>query len=168
MVIILYKSMIHTSVTEYEGRLRTTSRYIFKAKNTLLRKARSKQFLVKRIRAIGGCLGIDRRRRTCYLRKASASRKGRWPEDIRMGEPNRTNTLLSSSEYIGREKRDLPNWNILVGRGKEIKRDSLSSGERNGTFAQTTRFTSGVVGPIIWLNWKRPAKLSGKWGDTGW
>jgi hypothetical protein len=32
-------------------------------------------FLVKRERAIGGCLGIDRRRRTCYLRKASGNRK---------------------------------------------------------------------------------------------
>ena len=73
------------------------------------------------------------------------------PKISEWGNPTGIIPCYPRSEYIRRRMRHLPNWNILVGSGKEIKRDSLSSGERTGTNAQTNCSTVGVVGPIIWL-----------------
>lgn len=66
--------------------------------------------------------------------------KRRWADkkrligDIRMGKPNYKVIVRWINSCA---KRTGENWNILVPRGKEIKRDSLSSGERNGRSPRT-------------------------------
>ncbi len=102
---------------------------------------------IKRTRAHGGCLGISRRWRT-------------WQAAISFGEVQITvdpeisewgNPLYISYSipfWIHRKgKANEANWNILVASGKEIKRDTPSSGERTGH--SPNRVYLGVVGPVI-------------------
>lgn len=76
--------------------------------------------------AYGGYLGIQRRRRASWPTKCSGELGLREdPEIPEWGNPN---------ELVGfwLARGNLANWNILVARGRESKRDSPSSGERRG------------------------------------
>ena len=82
----MYDSVVNKERHLHENAIAETTSSLRKALENLLNMWRRKfkvycnyelkTFLVKRVRAVGGCLGIDRRRRTCYLRKASGNRKG--------------------------------------------------------------------------------------------
>ena len=59
--------------------------------------------------------------------KPRGAAKKLWSEDFRMGQPNMVWIILL---YLYRANAG--KWNISVPAGKEINRDSHSSGERNG------------------------------------
>ena len=70
-----------------------------------------------------------------------------WSGDFRMGKPGPVCGIIRHWIHRCREVNGA-NWNILVASGKEINRDSPSSGERTGT--SLNRVKPGVVGPVIW------------------
>ena len=57
--------------------------------------------MVKLLRAAGGCLGIDRRRRTCYLTKSFGELEGVMIRRYPNGGTRRYKTPTCASEYIG-------------------------------------------------------------------
>ena len=77
--------------------------------------------------AYGGYLGIQRRRRASWPTKCSGELG--LCEDPEIPEWGNPNVLVGF--WLARG--NLANWNILVARGRESKRDSPSSGERRGT-----------------------------------
>ena len=76
--------------------------------------------------AYGGYLGIQRRRRASWPTKCSGELGScEDPEIPEWGNPK----VPAGFWLVG---GNLANWNILVARGRESKRDSPSSGERRG------------------------------------
>lgn len=79
-----------------------------------------KFYVIKLLRAVGGCLGIERRRRT---RKPAIS-SGESEKAVTRRFPNggiQWDETLTILNWIHRlRKRHLPKWHISVGRGKEI------------------------------------------------
>jgi hypothetical protein len=62
--------------------------------------------LAKLLRATGGCLGINRRRRTCLPTIIFGElEESIDPEDSEWGNPKSISSL-SAAEYIGCERRD--------------------------------------------------------------
>ena len=87
----------------------------------------TKKYFGKFLRAYGGCLGTERRWRTqlpaIYLGEQEACFD---PGVSEWGNP--IIVMYSHSE----KKANPGKWNISVPGGKEIERDSLSRGDRNG------------------------------------
>jgi len=120
----------------------------------------------REVRAFGGCLGMHRRWRTWH---AAISCGEVWatfdPQISEWGNP------ISSLNFVrpsGRPKFNdqiIPywihrygeanpgNWNISVPGGKDINRDSVSSGERTRTR------------PVVW---SKSAERLGNVGQSGW
>ena len=79
--------------------------------------------------AYGGCLGSKRRWRTWYSAKSFGELKTSVnPKMSEWGNPAFRGHLLIEKLT----EANLGNWNISLPKGKEIKRDSRSSGERTG------------------------------------
>ena len=98
----------------------------------------------KLLRAHGGCLGVNCRRRTRYTAKSlgevCATDRA---EGIRMGKPARGNARASVGEHIanGGEPGELKHLST-----RRKREDSLSSGERKGRSPNRTASRSGLEG----------------------
>ena len=103
-------------------------------------KAQLCVFLVRNIRAYGGCLDTIQRWRTLQGAISFGEVPSNlWPGDFRMGEPNCGNTQLLYSEYIAVWRRPGEVKHLSSQRNKKKQKvqiyldfDSLSSGERTG------------------------------------
>src|SRR5438034_11725139 len=82
---------------------------------------------------------------SCDKPRGAASRHR--SEDVRMGEPGRSNVRSSLTEYIGQGTRTGGTETSQYLEGKEINRDCPSSGERTGNgLNQIRAIGSGVAG----------------------
>jgi hypothetical protein len=82
---------------------------------------------------------------SCDKPRGAASRHR--SEDVRMGEPGRSNVRSSLTEFIGQGTRTEGTETSQYLEGKESNRDSPSSGERTGhSLNQTRAIESGVAG----------------------
>ena len=82
---------------------------------------------------------------SCDKPRGAASRHR--SEDVRMGEPGRSNVRSSLTEFIGQGTRTEGTETSQYLEGKESNRDSPSSGERTGhSLNQIRAIESGVAG----------------------
>ena len=112
-----------------------------------------KQFRVKLLRAYGGCLGTERRRRTWQAAKIHGKVQATVTAvGLRMGQPWQSH-ICQLSLLEGRGKRG--ELKHLSNHRKRKRRDFLSSGERNGKSLNHIHVTDccrcvyGVVGPYV-------------------
>jgi hypothetical protein len=105
----------------------------------------------------------------------------RWSGGFRMRQLTYRHGYVLHDEYNSRVRVHAVKWNISVTAGEEIKRDSRSSGERNGTSlnhpyaSDQALYGMGLYGSRLLSDWGsaskkiiRKLKPAGKPHRSGW
>src|SRR5690606_22255342 len=103
----------------------------------------------KLLRACGGCLGAQRRRRTRVAAKSSGEvPTNRRAGNVRKGKPPARHGAGPRPESIGSEERTRGSETSQYPEEKKTTSDSRSSGERNGSSPNRRDASpTGVAGP---------------------